>query len=110
MIGCYAFTLPKKPENCNGVLVESGFYPFPTEGWKLFRHMQFGKILFNDEIRRNKRDVIARRGEAPTWQSPPIISVQFEEIVTEFQEIATPVCALARNDIRFSSAQYIDKL
>jgi len=53
-------------------------------------------------------DVIAR-SEA-TWQSPPIIAVQFEEIVTEFQEIATPVCALARNDIRFSSAQYIDKL
>ena len=41
-------------------------------------------------VLRTNKSVIARRDEVPTWQSPL-------EII-ETPEIATPVCALVRND------------
>ena len=46
--------------------------------------------------------VIPRKGEALTWESPGTtirLAVQAGE---SHQEIATPVCGLARNDICYS--------
>jgi hypothetical protein len=87
-----AFILPKIPEYIQVLFLQKKCPYLHNEGQKPGGHWPPGQAV--------KKSTSLRGGRSPTWQSPKVSGTTIGAD-SKIDGIATPVCALARNDVVF---------